>query len=393
MDDLLYQYNPWWEEPLDLSALKPRKRQLEQIHRLLSPGRVLLLTGLRRVGKTSLMRLLVARLVRDGTPAREILYVSLDDYLLRKQSIIEVVASYRRLHRISVDRSVHLLLDEVTYKEDFQQQLKNLIDRENATVVATSSSSSLLRDQRAFLTGRSTTLEIQPLDFPEYMEFKGIAPARRDQHLLDGYFRDYMREGGLPEHVLRPRREYVMDLVDDIIQKDIAAFHGVRDHQVLRDYFTLLMERAGKMTSINKIGRILSISPDTSRRYLRYFEDTFLVHLVQRWGKTNERILSPRKLYACDLAVKHVFVGDRDLGSYFENYVYLRLRPHQPVFYFYENGVELDFVTGDGTLIEAKYNSSLEGAQLRAFEDHPSPRKLVVDSVAGLSVIEELWQT
>ena len=80
-------------------------------------------------------------------------------------------------------------------------------------------------------------------------------------------------------------------------------------------------------------------------------------------------------------------------GSYFENYVYLRLRPHQAVFYFYVNGIELDFVTGDGTLIEAKYNSSLQGAQLRAFEDHPSPRKLVIDSVPGLSVIEEFWRT
>ncbi len=57
-----------------------------------------------------------------------------------------------------------------------------------------------------------------------------------------------------------------MNLVDDIIQKDITAFHGLRDHQVLRDYFTLLMERSGKQVSINKISNILKISPDTSRR-------------------------------------------------------------------------------------------------------------------------------
>ena len=391
-DDLLYQYNPWWEGDFALQGVKPRPAQLDRIHTMLSPKRVLFLSGLRRVGKTTLMRLLVRELIEAGTEPSSILYVSVDDYLLRQESILDVVSAYRRLHKLSVDQPVFLLFDEIAYKEDFQQQLKNLIDREPVTIVATSSSSSLLRDQRAFLTGRSTLLEIQPLSFPEYLEFKGIHIAKRDQQLLDSYFRDYIREGGLPEHVLQPGRDYLMNLVDDIIQKDITAFHGLKDHQVLRDYFTLLMERSGKQASINKISNILKISPDTSRRYLGYFEETYLVHLVLRWGKTNERILSPKKAYACDLAIKHLFIGERDFGSYFENYIYLRLRRYQEVYYVLTDGIELDFLTEDGTLIESKYNIQLEGKQLAAFQAYAARRKKVIDNVPALSVIDELWE-
>jgi len=393
MEELLYQYNPWWEGQVDLSGIRPRQNQLDRIEPLISDKRAVFLTGLRRVGKTTLMRLLVDRLIRRGTRPSEILYVSLDDYLFRGQAIVDIVAAYRRTHKVSVDRSVILLFDEIAYKTDYQQQLKNLIDRENVTIVATSSSSSLLRDQKAFLTGRSTTIEIQPLSFREYLDFKGVHVAKRDQQLLDTYFRDYIREGGLPENVLQPSREYLMNLVDNIIQKDITAFRGLKNHQVLRDYFTLLMERSGKQTSINKISNILKISPDTSRRYLGYFEETYLVHLLPRWGKTNERILSPKKVYACDLGIKYLFIGERDLGSYFENYIYLQLRGRQQLFYFYKNGTELDFVTEDNTLIESKYNAEMHGEQLRMFQSHPARRKYLIDSVKGLSIIDEIWET
>jgi predicted AAA+ superfamily ATPase len=390
MEELLHQYNPWWEEQLDLSGIQPRPTQLGKIISSVSEKRVVFLTGLRRVGKTTLMRLFVEHLIEGGHQPIEIFYVSLDDYLLKNNSIIEIVENYRRVLKLSVDRSVYLLLDEITYKEDYLQQLKNLVDRENVTILASASSSSLLRDRKAFLTGRSTMIEIQPLSFPEYLAFKNIRISKRDQHLVDTYFSDYRREGGLPENVLQPSREYLMTLVDDVIQRDITAFHGLKDPQILRDYFTLLMERSGKPVSINKISNILKISPDSSRRYMGYFEETYLIHLLSRWGTTNERILSPKKVYACDLGIKYLFTGERDLGSYFENYVYLQLRGLRRLYYLYENGVELDFYTEDKILIEAKFNAELRGEQLEAFNKYPAKQRYLIDSVTSLSILDAL---
>ncbi len=394
MDDLLYQYNRWWEEPFTLPGLYRRERYLGYLRHHLRIGRVVLVTGLRRVGKTTLMRLLVEDLIGAGADPHTILYVSADDYLLREHSLLDVVESFRRIHKLSVDRAVTLLFDEVASKEDFQQQLKTLVDREYCSVIASSSSAALLKDKGGLLTGRSITLEVQPLSFTEYLEFRQIRIARRDRGLLDTYFREYARDGGLPEHAGSPDREYLMTLVDDIIQKDITAYRGLRDHQLLRDYFTLLMERSGKQVSINKIANILKLSPDTARRYLSYFEESYLVHLVARWGRTNERLLSPRKVYACDLGIKHLFIGDRDWGSYFENHVYLRLREHDKrIYYVYENGIELDFRTADGLLLEAKYNDSLTENQQRLFDTHQAREKVVVDSVQGLTDSSILSET
>lgn len=390
MEELLYQYNPWWEDVPKNDRVKPREKYLRELRGYLDFKQIVVLTGLRRVGKTTLMKLIIEALITSGVDPKYILYVSLDDYLLHKNSIIEVINEYRRTHKIKVEEKIYLFLDEVTYKEDFHVQLKNIYDSQNTKMFAASSSASMLRDKKASLTGRAVSLEIKPLDLEEYLFFRGIKLKKRDNQLYKSYFLEYCKDGGLPENVLNPNREYLMNLVDDIIQKDITAFHGIKNHQIVRDYFTLLMERSGKQLSINKIGKILSISPDTSKRYLSYFESTYLIHLLPRWGKTNQTLLSPKKIYASDLGIKYMFMGERDLGSYFENYIYLLLRNKKTLYYLYENTIELDFYTDDKILIESKFYSALTQKQEKLFHEYPADKKIVIDSVEKLSVLNEI---
>lgn len=388
MKEILYQYNPWWEEEVDLKEIVIREKYVTLLKENVDNKHVIFLTGLRRVGKTTLMKILIESLLTSGMESKFILYVSVDDYLLRNNNLFEIIDEYKKIHRITFEQKIFVFFDEITFQKDYLNQLKTLYDKYNIKIFATSSSSSLLKDNKAFLTGRSITFEVEPLDFKEYMIFKNINLKNRDSTLEDEYFRDYMRDGGLPENVLNPNREYLMNLVDDIIQKDITAFHGIKNHQILRDYFTLLMERSGKQLSINKIANILHISPDTSRRYLYYFEETFLIHLLPRWGKTNEKILSAKKIYACDLGIKHLFIGDRDLGSYFENYIYLQLRNKKEVFYLYEDGNEIDFLTSDNILIESKYNSEIAGKQKALFDRTDAKKKIVIDGVDKFKLLD-----
>ncbi|MBU1169846.1 MAG: ATP-binding protein [Proteobacteria bacterium] len=390
MDEILYQYNPWWEELAFNEDLKPRERYLSKLRGYLDNKQIISLTGLRRVGKTTLMKLIIEELIRKGIPPKSILYVSLDDYLFQQNSIIEIINEYRKLHKHKIEEKIYLFLDEVTFKQDVHVQLKNIYDSQNTKIFAASSSASMLRDKNASLTGRAITLEIKPLDLEEYLYFKGITLKKRDKQLNKSYFLDYIKDGGLPENVLNPSREYLMNLVDDIIQKDITAFHGLKNHRILRDYFMLLMERSGKQLSINKIAKILSISPDTSKRYLSYFESTYLIHLLPRWGKTNQKLLSPKKIYASDLGIKHLFMGSRDLGSYFENYIYLVLRNKKTVYYLYENTVEIDFYTDDSILIESKFYSPLNEKQKALFSEYPANKKIVIDSVDKLDLLYDL---
>ncbi len=390
MKDLLYQYNPWWEEAFKNVNVNPREKYLAELRRYLELKQIVILTGLRRVGKTTLMKLIIEEQIAAGIEPSRILYVSLDDYLLRKNNIIEIINEFRKVHKIKIEEKIYLFLDEITYKAEFQVQLKNLYDFQNSKIFAASASASMLRDKKASLTGRAITLEIKPLDLDEYLYFKGITLKKRDQQLYKSHFLEYCRVGGLPENVLNPNREYLMNLVDDIIQKDITAFHAIKNHQIVRDYFTLLMERSGKQLSINKIGKILDISPDTAKRYLGFFESTYLIHLLPRWGKTNQKLLSAKKIYVSDLGIKYMFLGEKDLGSYFENYIYLLLRNRKVLYYLYEGATEIDFITEDKILIEAKFYAKLDKRQEKLFQEYPADKKLLIDSVEMLEHLNEI---
>jgi hypothetical protein len=388
MEELLYQYNPWWIDEFKVDDLIIRTNYFNKLKSNVDNKSIIFLTGLRRVGKTTLMKILIKYLIDSGIESKHIFYISLDDYVLKDKSLRDILTEYRKIHKLSMTEKVYIFFDEITYETDYHQQLKNIYDTQNAKLFATSSSSSLLKDKKAYLTGRAITYEVKPLDFNEYLEFKKIKIKKSEEYLLETYFKDYMREGGMPENVLNPSREYLMNLIDDIIQKDITAYNGLRNHQIVRDYYTLLMERSGKQLSINKIANILKISVDTARRYLGYFEETYLIHLLSRYGKTNEKLLSAKKIYACDLGIKYLFMGERDLGSYFENYIYLKMRNNKDIYYLYENGNEIDFITRDKILIESKYYSEMNEKQKKLFEETDATDKYVIDSIKKLQILD-----
>lgn len=390
MKTLLYQYNPWWEEEYSQKNIIERIKYVKILKNNLANKQIIFLTGIRRVGKTTLMKILIKELLDKGTNKNKILYISMDDFLLNKKNIFDIIEEFRKIHKHKVEDKIFIFLDEITYQKDYHQQLKNLYDTCNIKIFATSSSSSLLKDKKAFLTGRSITFEVHPLDFNEFKKFKNYILKNRDFALNETYFKEFIKVGGLPENVLNPSRDYLMNLVDDIIQKDITAFYGLRNHQVLREFFTLLMERSGKQISLNKIANILKLSPDTARRYLAYFEETYLIHTITRWGKTNERILSPKKIYACDLGIKFLFMGERDYGSYFENYIYLKLKQKKETFYLYKDGIEIDFITSDKILIESKFYKELNDKQKKLFSETPAINKIVIDSIAKLDLLDDL---
>ena len=334
--------------------------------------------------------MLITGLIENGIKPNNILYISLDDYLLNNSTIIDVVDEFRKINRLKIEEKIYLFLDEITSKSDFHIQLKNLYDNQNVKIFAASSSASMLRDKKASLSGRSIIINVNPLDLEEYLVFNNIELKQRDSQLLQPYFLEYIKTGGLPENVINPSREYLMNLVQDVIQKDIVAFYGLKNRHIISDYFILLMERSGKQLSINKISKILKISPDSAKRYLSYFESTYLIHLLPRWGNTNQKILSAKKIYSSDLGIKYLFNGERDLGSYFENYIYLKLYDKKKLYYLYQNGIEIDFITEDKILIESKFYSELNEKQQILFNEFSASKKTIIDSVEKLELLEEI---
>ncbi len=379
MEKLIYQYNPHWETKTGTYNYFERKNILQKLINELQNKQVILITGLRRIGKTTLMKMLINYLIETkGVESSKILYVSLDNYLIAKNSIIEIVETFRKIHRLKYDTFVYLFFDEVTYQTDYEIQLKNLYDFGNCKIFVSSSNASLLKSGKPYLTGRNRIFELLPLDFNEYLQFCKIKLRKSDTHLLPGYFMQYLKTGGIPEYVLHNNVAYIHELVDDIIYKDIVAQYHVRNPKILQDYFLLLMERAGKQVSINKMASILNISTETSKRYLQYFSDSFLIYILNRKGKINERLLAPKKIYAPDIGIRSFYTGFRDIGSLFENYVYLKIKHLKPQ-YIYQDAVEIDFITNENDLIEAKFHDQvLSPKQQKLFDNYNAKQKFII---------------
>ncbi len=387
METIFYRSNPWWEEDYRFSGV-PRPRYLEEMERVANNRDIIFLTGLRRVGKTSILKNFIDTLVNQkGIHPKEIFYISLDLYALDSYSIGEIVDEYRKIHKIPGDRKVYLFLDEITSKAHYQQELKNFYDIGSVKIFASSSSASLLKDKNAYLTGRSRIIEVMPLNFEEYLRFKEIRIKKADRHLMQGYFEEYMQDGGMPEFVLTEDVSYLQNLVENIITKDIIAHYNIRHNRVIKDYYKLLMERCGKQLTFNKIAKILNISVDSARRYFYYFEETYLIYSIERYGKLNERLKSAKKVYASDVGLRNIITGYRDKGAVFENLVYLKIKDKDPR-YLYVDGIELDFVTKEGCLIEAKYHSRLNEKQQKLFDSFKAEKKVVVNGVDDFLMLE-----
>jgi len=387
MEQILYRYNPWWESDYNPTELHYRPSLFRDIETLIASKDIIFFTGLRRIGKTSLLKLIISFLINQkNVKSNRIFYVSLDDYLLAKHNIIEIVDEFRKIQKIKFSEKIYLFLDEIGYKEDFEIQIKNFYDNQNVKIFSSTSNSFHLRSKKIFITGRHKTIEVPPLDFEEYLSFKNISISKKEDYLFDKYFLEYLFTGGIPEFVLRGEIEYLKELVDDIIMKDIAAQHNIKNIALLKDFFLLLMERVGKVFSINKLANILQISPDTAKRYLELFNSTYLIHLMPRAGKTNEIILSAKKIYAADLGIKTLFTGFKDKGNLFENYVYLKLKDRNPA-YVYVNGSEIDFLTEDKTLIEVKFDSELTKAQEKLFSEFKAKNKIIIKNFRDIKSV------
>ena len=386
MEAILYKSNPWWEEDFSFDGYE-REHYLTQLQNVLANPDIIFLTGLRRVGKSSIMKNFIAELIHKyHIEPTKIFYISLDLYLLDNYSIGEIVNEYRKVHKLSSSQKIYLFLDEVTSKKNYQQELKNFYDLENMKIFASSSSASLLKDSNAYLTGRERTIEVMPLDFKEYLQFKEVRIKKVDAHLYESYFEEYMQDGGMPEYILTGDVSYLQNLIDNIISKDIIAHYNIRNGQVVKDFYKLLMERSGKLLTFNKLANILEISVDSAKRYFHYFEETYLIYSVTKYGKLNEQIKSAKKIYASDVGLRNIVTGYRDKGAIFENLIYLKIKDKNPS-YLYVDGVELDFITEDGLLIEAKYNSVLNKKQQSLFDRFEAKEKRVVNGVGDFMLL------
>jgi len=373
----LYKQNPWWEGKFEEKSI-PREIYLNEIFRNIKSKEIIFLTGLRRIGKTTILMQAINQLLANKTKSEDILFIRLDSFSLLEYSIHQLVEEYRKIHKKSVSDFFYLFLDEVTSRDNFEQELKSLYDNDNLKVICSSSIATLMRDKKAHLTGRTKTIEIMPLTFQEFLQFKGAKISKADKAKIESYFKDYLKIGGIPYYVLTEDRAYLNELVESIVYKDIIAYHKISREKAVKELFVLLCQRVGKPMSYNKLAEILKISVDSVKRYVNYFEKAYLFYVVDRYSKsTNEKVTSPKKIYVGDVGIKNIITEFKDLGASYENLVSLKIKDKNPNYYL-KNSVEIDFITKD-SLIEAKYNQEPNEKQLETFNAIKIKNKIIAN--------------
>jgi len=380
LSGLLHQMNPWWDRGSVPPAMLgvPRPAPHGQLRDALRAHRIALVTGPRRSGKTTILYQHVQGLIDSGESPDRVLYVMLDHPLLAGADAIgETIEHFMAEFRHPRGRPLHILLDEAHRSARWGTWAKTVHDAYRFPLVLSGSSAMELEaGAMAELTGRHEPVHVRPLDFQEFLDFRGLNPPRGDEHVMPRLADEYLRTGGFPEAVLDPeeasRRSRLLRLFDDILLGDIVGSYPIRDVATLRDVAALVLSSTGTPVSFNKISKATGCSVDTAKDYLGHMVACHLVSEVPFHSRSaKERARNASKYYPVDTGMLDTITGGAPRGILAETAVLNALTASGsgravPVGYWKERR-EVDFVLGGRPIraYEVKYRDALDEGDLR----------------------------
>jgi predicted AAA+ superfamily ATPase len=293
----------------------------------------LIVSGIRRCGKSTLLHQFTRKL------ARPYFYFNFDDLRLLGFE----TSDFTLLDTVIAESGSKLLFfDEIQSAENWELYVRQKLD-EHFQIIATGSNASLLSGELGTkLMGRHITKELYPFSYSEFLAFRNLA---RDVSSLKAY----LEAGGFPEYLKTGNRDILSQLQTDILYRDIAVRHGIRDLRSLKRLFTYILSNAANLVSpSNLTGIVGAKSPQTILDYISYFEAAYLIDLVPRFAwSAKAQSLAPKKLYVVDpgLIATGSAAFTKNEGALLENVVFMELRRKtSDIYYFSDKESECDFV-------------------------------------------------
>lgn len=319
---------------------------------------VKVLVGLRRSGKSDMLRLIQRRLLDQGCDANQFITLNFEDYALSKLRDPDELYPYL-LDRIGkVNGKPYVFLDEIQEVRDFERVVNSLRAATEADVVITGSNSRLLSGELAtHLGGRYVQFTVYPFG---YEEFK----ASREMQGLDGSFATFLMWGGMPFLSMREwddesRRTYLTDIYRSVVLKDIVQRHRIRDVVLLERIASFAMRNVGNVISANSIAAYLKservdVGVQTVVNYLEYCREAYLLERFDRVDVVGRKVLrTMQKYYVADAGLRGAIVGDgmTNVQGLLENVVALEgLRRGYQVRVGTVADKEVDFVLDKGDM-------------------------------------------
>ncbi len=314
-----------------------REDYIRNIEKFIDKPFIKVITGIRRCGKSTILRMLRDRLIAKGVDKNNIIVINKESFEF------DSIVDYKDLHNFvtaalsKVSGLKYLFVDEIQEIKQWEKAIASFFSDNEIDIVITGSNARLLSSELAtLLSGRYVEIPIFPLTFKEFLLFRGCAidsPERENE------FDKFLRYGGMPAiHTLDLEDEtvfqYLSALFNTIFLRDVIARHTIRDIAHIELVARFLFDNCGNITTVKRIadyfkGQNIAVSPTTVQNYLSYFEEAFLAQRVRRFDMKGLKHLEfYEKYYMGDIGLRHGLIGfrDKDISGLLENIVYLELK-------------------------------------------------------------------
>ena len=335
-----------------------RNLYLEEIKKYINKPIIKVITGMRRSGKSMILKLIQEELEKMGIVKENIIYMNFESLVFI--DIKDFEALYKHIIKKTFNKKgkIYILLDEIQEVKGWEKAINSFLVDLDVDIYITGSNANLLSSELAtYIAGRYIEIKIYPLSFQEYIDFAS-ENNKKTPLSIDEYFYQYLNFGGLPGiHIFNYNKEeiyqYLADVYNSILLRDVIARNNIRDIELLERVVLYIMDNIGNTFSAKSIsdflknqGRKLSI--ETIYNYLKALENAFIISKVQRYDIKGKNILETQeKYYLSDLGFRHAKLGyqSNDISGYLENIVFLELlRRKYKVNVGKKNNKEIDFI-------------------------------------------------
>jgi hypothetical protein len=341
---LVEQFQAFWQRDTGIE-----RAQLAEIERAAPLPHAVIISGMRRVGKSTLLAQLAHKLGKDA-----FYYVNFEDDRFLGFQTEDASDLIQALVEVFGERRV-FVVDEVQNVPDWEHFVRRFMDLGLKFYITGSNSSLLSRELGSRLTGRYVPIELFPFSFGEFLRFQGYAPASLarlttvDLGLLQQALGEYLRRGGVPEPLKYPDLPLLRILYDDVLYRDIATRYRIDEVRALKELSFYLMSNPASQVSFNKLKEQLRLgSVNTVKNYIDYLENSWLLFTLNVYDFSVKRQqIAPKKVYAIDtgMATAVGFAFSANTGKLLENLVFLALRRRTKEVYYVTSpaGYEVDF--------------------------------------------------
>lgn len=353
-----------------------RQAYLDKIKPYMDTNLIKILVGIRRSGKSTLMKQIMTLLQEKGINKTQIIYLNFEDFSIRAYKDPDKLFDYLNARLSKNDRS-YIFLDEVQEVRHFEKVVNSLNATEDVDIYLTGSNSKLLSSELStLLSGRYISFQIFPFSFKEMKAYHSL----KDN---DELFDMYVAYGGFP--VIQyfengdEKQSILNDLYDSVVIKDIVQRHSVKNVDTLSKYISYLLNTVSNQFSAQNIVNFLknegkTIGKETLYNYIKYAEEVLLIYSAKRYNINGKRLLSTNeKYFVNDQGMRATRFNNRqDIEKILENIVYFELLRKGYEVYVGEVGdKEIDFIAiknGEKEYYQVSYVMETPETRSREFD-------------------------